>query len=438
MAETKVGIIIEAEDKASGVISDVQTRLGGLQKGLSNFQPLFKTMAVAGTAAFGAISAGIYSSIQSANEAAKVQAQLGAVLKSTAGVAGVTKEKALELSRALQDETTFNDEAVLSAENLLLTFTNIKDNIFPEATKTVLDMSIALGQDTKSSAIQLGKALQDPILGVTALRRVGINFNDEQKELIKTLVESGRTLDAQRLILKELTTEFGGSATAAAQTFGGRMEQLRNKVDDMKESIGNAFIPILMKLAESLIPVIDKVTKWVEVHPELTKQILIVGGVVSGLTAAIGILGLALPSLIGGIKGVALALNFLVGHPAILAVMAVTAAVVALTSALKKLKEEQLDKKISAAQESVGSVSSIVNNQSLSKEERVNQLRAEAEKTAGVAGLGIPAKRGNETTQSGSQFNFTFNGDVNDIGKLKDTIIGALNRESTLFFAAGK
>src|SRR5262249_44701468 len=153
-------------------------------------------------------------SVNAAQESAKVQTQLQAVLKSTAGVAGVSAEKALSLSKALEQQTTFGDEAVLSAENLLLTFTNIKDDIFPDATKTVLDMSVALGQDTKSSAIQLGKALQDPVNGILALRRVGVNFNDDQKKVIENLVNTGHSLEAQKLILKELATEFGGSASA--------------------------------------------------------------------------------------------------------------------------------------------------------------------------------------------------------------------------------
>jgi hypothetical protein len=63
------------------------------------------------------------------------------------------------------------------------------------------DMSVALGQDMSSSAIQLGKALNDPIKGVSALQRVGVSFTASQKEQIKTLVQSGRTMDAQKLIL---------------------------------------------------------------------------------------------------------------------------------------------------------------------------------------------------------------------------------------------
>lgn len=167
-------------------------------------------------------------------------AQLEARLKSTKGAAGLTKDELLKMASGLQGVTTYGDEAVVEAENLLLTFTKIGRHIFPEALGTVLDMSTALGQDLKSSSIQLGKALNDPIEGVTALRRVGVSFTEAQQDQIKVLVESGNVLDAQRLILKELQTEFGGASKAAANTFGGSLKQLTNYWGDLKEVLGTA------------------------------------------------------------------------------------------------------------------------------------------------------------------------------------------------------
>ena len=105
----------------------------------------------------------------------------------------------------------------------------------------------SLGQDVKSSAIQLGKALQDPILGVTALRRVGVNFSDAQQDVIKNLVETNQLGKAQALILKELQTEFGGSARAAGQTFSGQLTILQNTFGDLMEVVGQG-------VAESIAP----------------------------------------------------------------------------------------------------------------------------------------------------------------------------------------
>lgn len=183
--------------------------------------------------------------------------QLEAVIKSTGGVAGVTSEQANELASALQKTTRFSDEQILSGESLLLTFTSIGKDIFPKATETILDMSQALGQDLKSSALQLGKALNDPIAGVSALRRVGVQFTDSQEEMIKSLVESGRLEEAQTMILKELQVEFGGSAEAAGKTFKGQLDILNNKLSDVKEKIGGAVLPILGTLTEKFSNLID-------------------------------------------------------------------------------------------------------------------------------------------------------------------------------------
>lgn len=188
-----------------------------------------------------------------AKEAENIQAQLNAVLESTGGVAGVTAEMANDLAANYANLTKFSDEAVLSGENILLTFTNIGEDIFPDATETMLDMSQALGQDLQSSAIQLGKALQDPILGVNALRRVGVNFNEEQQEVIANLVETGNVAEAQRMIIDELAREFGGSAVAAGKTFEGQWTILQNRMSNIAETVGTALLPILNRLMTDVI-----------------------------------------------------------------------------------------------------------------------------------------------------------------------------------------
>jgi zinc transporter ZupT len=78
---------------------------------------------------------------------------------------------------------------------------------------------------------------------------VGVNFTDEQKDQIKAMVEAGDIMGAQKIILQELQTEFGGSAVAAGQTFGGQMDILGNRIANVKEAIGGELLPILTELA---------------------------------------------------------------------------------------------------------------------------------------------------------------------------------------------
>lgn len=161
-------------------------------------------------------------------------------LKSTGAEAFITSKEMQDLATSLQQVTTFGDETILGAENLLLTFKSIGRDILPEVTERVLDVSTAMGQGLKESAIQLGKALNDPVEGLGALRRVGIQFTQAQEDLIKNFVETGNLGKAQAIILEELNSQFGGSARAAAETGRGIKEQFNNSLGDMQEQIGRA------------------------------------------------------------------------------------------------------------------------------------------------------------------------------------------------------
>lgn len=229
-------------------VNQVRNQTKTMKSDLQNFTDGVKNVAGVFGVALGAAGLVGYlkKSVEAFEQSQAVMAQTNAVLKSTGGVAGVTAEQVRILAQSLQQQSKYSDESIQSAENLILTFTNINKDIFPETIGLVLDMSQAMGQDLNSSAIQIGKALQDPILGVTALRRVGVNFNETQADTIRKLVEGGQAAKAQAMILKELSTEFGGSAAAAAQTFSGRMAIMKNNIDDVAEVVGEALAPALL------------------------------------------------------------------------------------------------------------------------------------------------------------------------------------------------
>ena len=163
-------------------------------------------------------------------EAEFATAQLNAALKSTRGVSGQTVQALAEHASALQLLSVYDDDVIAGAQAMLLTFTRISGDTFPKATEAVLNVAQAMGTDLKSAAIQVGKALNDPILGVSALARSGIQFTEAQREMIKQMVETNRLAEAQRIILAELETQFGGSAKAARDTFGGALQALQNDI----------------------------------------------------------------------------------------------------------------------------------------------------------------------------------------------------------------
>jgi len=235
-----------------------------LNKVRGNFQNLGRNFALAGAALAGGVAL-IGKSLKDAAESQKVFAQTEAVLKSTGTTANGTAKDIQALAASLQKSTAFNDEAILSGANLLLTFKNIQNqagetnDIFDQTVKASLDVARAMGTDASGEAIRLGKALNDPVKGISALTRVGIQFTDQQKEQIKTLTASGDLLGAQKIILAELQSQFGGSAAAYAQTFAGQVESLNNELNDLSEEIGMMVMPAVR----------DMIAAFREVAPEL-------------------------------------------------------------------------------------------------------------------------------------------------------------------------
>lgn len=180
------------------------------------------------------------------------ETKLASAIRSTGGAVGITLGQMKDMASALQQVTTYGDESIIAAQGLLVTFTKIGQDVFPKALEAALDMSTMFGQDLQQSVIQLGTALNDPIMGIGRLRRIGISFTEEQKDLIKTLVEEGRTMEAQQVILNELQVEFGGVARAAGDTAVGAMKQLKNAMSDLKEEGGRTITNTLAPLAEKL------------------------------------------------------------------------------------------------------------------------------------------------------------------------------------------
>ena len=161
--------------------------------------------------------------------------QVEARIQATGGAAGVTTREMAELATSLQRVTTYGDEQSLEALGRLLSFREIGSAEIKAALPLVQDLATALGQDLNSAAIQVGKALNDPRLGVTALSEAATTFSEAQRDLIASLVETGRVTEAQRFILDELRRQYGGAARAARETLGGALTALRNAFMDLTE-----------------------------------------------------------------------------------------------------------------------------------------------------------------------------------------------------------
>ncbi len=162
--------------------------------------------------------------------------QLEQGIKSTNDAVGFSAKELAGYASELQAATTFGDETIIAAQSKLVSFTKITGDEFLRTTELALDMAARFGTDVSSASLQLGKALNDPVANLSALSRAGIQFTKDQKAMIKSMVDSGNQLGAQKVILSELETQFGGSARAARDTFGGALEALGNNFGDLLES----------------------------------------------------------------------------------------------------------------------------------------------------------------------------------------------------------
>ena len=195
-----------------------------------------------------------------AEDYTKIHNQMAAIIKATGGAAGLTTNEIEQMASEFQKMTGISDETIKSMQNVLLTFRNIGEDVFPEVTQTVLDMSSVMGTDLRSAALQVGKALNDPKEGMTALRRVGVAFTDEQKKIIDGFLKQGDVASAQKIILQELSREFGGAAAAAKTA----TEASRTATEDFNEAVGRLFKPAGDTMLEWYTEAIEKATDYID------------------------------------------------------------------------------------------------------------------------------------------------------------------------------
>lgn len=270
-SRASVNFTIAATDRASANIRKVNKSLGGLStRTVAVGSAIGVAIGGLATQAIGALTSQIGGAITALGEQDKLLRRTNNVLETTGNVANTSSASIIEMSSSLEMLTGVEQEAIQNGQNLLLTFTKVQNkagtgnDIFDRATKAMVDLSTAMGGDVQGASIQLGKALNDPVRGVTALTRSGVSFTQAQKEQIKVLQESGDMLGAQKIILNELEVQFGGAGEAAGQSFAGQMAILGHVVTGLIEDALRPLLPILLSVAKfitgTVAPALGKLT----------------------------------------------------------------------------------------------------------------------------------------------------------------------------------
>lgn len=204
----------------------------------------------------GAISVvGITSAIakikQETIDAEKEQTQLAAAIKSTGGAAGWSVERLNAMADSMEKTSTFSAGQINQAQTRMLSYAGVVGEQFPRAMQAVIDMSERMGYEVTASAETIGKALDVPSEGLTALSKQGFRFTDAQKELVKQFERTGQTAKAQEIILQALESSYGGAAQAARDTLGGSLTAVGNTINSLMTA-DSASLPSLRDSVEGL------------------------------------------------------------------------------------------------------------------------------------------------------------------------------------------
>jgi phage-related protein len=219
----------------------------------------FGIAAAAGIAAAGAAAAVVGKQLIAAGEAASTSNARIKQIADSMGLfgdqAGAVTDRLVKLAEATARNTGVDQNAIKLTQAKLLTFGELTKTAgevggaFDRATQAALDMAAAGFGEAEQNAVQLGKALQDPIKGITALAKSGVTFTEAEKERIQTLVESNKMGEAQALILAAIETQVGGTAEATANA----SDRMRVAFSQVMERLGGAVLPIFERFTKFLL-----------------------------------------------------------------------------------------------------------------------------------------------------------------------------------------
>jgi hypothetical protein len=239
------------------------------------------------TAALGAFGGFMVSAAKGAEDARIANEKLGSVLD-TMGY-GKATDRVSAYAESLEKTIAVDADVIKATQTKLATFGNLTKSVgtaggaFDRATKAALDMAAAGFGTAEGNAVSLGKAMQDPIKGITALSKSGVTFNKVEKEKIKALTESGDLLGAQEIILKAVEGQVGGTAEASASSF----DKMKFALAGVADTFGDMLLPVI----DAIAPKLAAFSAWAQENPGLMK--LVVGAFV-GLTAAVIALNIAM------------------------------------------------------------------------------------------------------------------------------------------------
>jgi hypothetical protein len=303
-----VDIVADAKGVGRGV-GEAERKFGGLG---SSVAKVGKAVAI-GAVAVGAGAVVIGRSlIQAGERASTANARIGQINDSMGLFGKQTDQvtgRVVKYGEALARQTGVETNSIKATQAKLLTFKDLAataDQLggnFDRATTAAVDLAAAGFGTAETNAAQLGKALQDPIKGLTALSRSGVTFTDVEKERIATLVESGKAGEAQALVLSAIETQVGGTAAATSNA----SDKMKVGYEQLKEQLGQKLLPVFNQVGEFVTTkLIPKATELGgALADKLGPAVSRVGEFITGrlVPAARSIYGWFIDKIVPGIRG---------------------------------------------------------------------------------------------------------------------------------------
>ena len=214
--------------------TDATRELSAQSKSVDGLTAKIKSLATAYLSFRGAKS--LISGVMSATiSQAGAERVLTGRVAATGGAAGFSADELKEQAKALQEVTTYSDQAIMGMQSMMMIFKSVRGDNFTRATQAAMDLSTAIGGSLTTNAMRLGRALEDPVKGMGLLRRAGIVLSASQQQLIKDFMKTGDIAKAQDVILKQVEGTLGGAAKAYRSSLGGALDALRVKWNSLKE-----------------------------------------------------------------------------------------------------------------------------------------------------------------------------------------------------------
>lgn len=275
MATSKMKITVEAEvAKANAELQKINQTIDKMKTSQEKANNVFDNFMKGGKIL--AVATVVVKSIQKVVDASKemidlykqqalAEAKLEGSLIASGNAIGYNVGELKRMASEFQNVTTFGDEVIMSAQGMMLAYQNVGKNVFPQAIKASMDLSTALGKDLNSATQQLGKALNNPIEGMSSLKEIGISLTKDKQALITKLTNENKLYEAQKILLDEVNSRYEGMAEKIGALDVSKIDKIKNLTGDIGESFGQIlttkFSPVFGWMEEKLQEIADKAKK---------------------------------------------------------------------------------------------------------------------------------------------------------------------------------